>query len=137
MTDEEIKHILMKFRVVASVGLSSDETKDSFGVAVYLKRASYTVIPINLHADRILGSKAYPNLAAVPVKVGIVQVFRPAAEANQIVTEAIAIGAAVVWMQEGIVNEAAAAMARGAGLVVVMDRCMMKEHRRLLGVPMQ
>lgn len=137
MTDDEIKDILKRTRVIASVGLSTDETKDSFGVATYLKRARYTIVPVNPKADRILGSKAYPDLASVPGKIDTVQVFRPAAEALKIVEDAIKIGASVVWMQEGIVNEEAAARARGAGLAVVMDRCMMQEHRRLLGTPMQ
>ena len=137
MTDDEIRDILKRVRVVASVGLSADETKDSFGVATYLKRARYTIVPVNPRADRILGSKAYPDLAAVPGKVDAVQVFRPSAEAAQIVEGAIRIGASVVWMQEGIINEDAAARARAAGLAVVMDRCMMKEHRRLMGTPMQ
>ena len=137
MTDEEIKNILKSIRVIASVGLSANDTKDSFGVATYLKRASYTIIPVNPHADRILGSKAYPNLASVRVKVDAVQVFRPSAEALTIIDDAIKIGARVVWMQEGIVNEEAATRARAAGLTVVMDRCMMQEHRRLLGTPMQ
>ncbi|HQY23671.1 MAG TPA: CoA-binding protein [Thermoflexales bacterium] len=137
MTDDEIKDILKRIRVIASVGLSADETKDSFGVATYLKRARYTIVPVNPRADRILGSKAYPDLAAVPVKVDAVQVFRPPAEAMKIVEDAIKIGASVVWMQEGIINEEAAARGRSAGLAVVMDRCMMQEHRRLMGTPMQ
>ena len=109
MTDDEIKDILKRVRVIASVGLSADETKDSFGVATYLKRARYTVVPVNPNAERILGSKAYPNLVALPMKVDAVQVFRPAAEATKIVEDAIKIGASAVRMQEGIVNEAAAA----------------------------
>ena len=137
MTDDEIKDILKRARVIASVGLSADETKDSFGVATYLKRPRYTVVPVNPNADRILGSKAYPNLAALPMKVDVVQVFRPASEAMRIVEDAIRIGASVVWMQEGIINEEAAARGRSAGLAVVMDRCMRQEHRRLMGTPMQ
>ena len=137
MTDDEIKDILKRARVIASVGLSADETKDSCGVATYLKRPRYTVVPVNPNADRILGSKAYPNLAALPMKVDVVQVFRPASEAMRIVEDAIRIGASVVWMQEGIINEEAAARGRSAGLAVVMDRCMMQEHRRLMGTPMQ
>ena len=137
MNDDEIKDILKRIRVIASVGLSADETKDSFGVATYLKRARYTVVPVNPRADRILGSKAYPDLAALPMKIDAVQVFRPSAEALKIVEDAIKIGASVVWMQEGIVNVEAADRARAAGLAVVMDRCMMQEHRRLMGTPMQ
>jgi hypothetical protein len=132
MTDEDIKTILKTSRSVASVGLSADETKDSFGVAVYLQRAGYHLIPINPRADTILGQKVYRSVADIPVKVDVVQIFRPAPEAPAIVEQAIAIGAKVVWMQEGIVNEEAAETARTAGLQVVMDHCMMQEHRRLV-----
>lgn len=132
-TDEQLKRILTNAKTIASVGLSADETKDSFGVAVYLKRASYRIIPINPHADKILGEKAYPDLLSLPRRenVDVVQIFRPASEAPKIVEDAIKIGAKVVWMQEGIVNEEAAEKARAAGLEVVMDHCMMQEHRRL------
>jgi predicted CoA-binding protein len=132
MTDEELKDILTNNRVVASIGLSSDETKDSFGVCVYLQRAGYHIIPVNPHADKILGQRVYRSLIEIPSNIDIVQVFRPSAEAEGIVDAAIAKGARVVWMQEGIVNEAAAAKGHAAGLQVVMDRCMMQTHRRLL-----
>jgi uncharacterized protein len=134
MTDDEIKHILKTAHIVASVGLSSDQTKDSFGVAVYLQRASYHLIPINPKADKILGATVYRDLPSIPMETAIhvVQIFRPADEVPALVAQAIQIGAKAVWMQEGIVNEAAAQAARMAGLQVVMDRCMMKEHRRLL-----
>lgn len=131
LNDEQIKHILTSVRTVASVGLSSDETKDSFGVAVYLQRAGYHIIPINPKADKIIGQKAYRALGEVPLTVDVVQIFRPSAEAGAIVDDAIRIGAKVVWMQEGIESEEAADKARAAGLEVVMDRCMMQEHRRL------
>jgi predicted CoA-binding protein len=134
MTDDEIRNILTSSRTVASVGLSSDETKDSYGVAMYLRRASYHIIPINPKADKIMGERVYRDLLSIPQPphVDVVQVFRPASEAPGIVEQAIRIGAKVVWMQEGIVNEAAAETARAAGLQVVMDRCMMQEHRRLM-----
>jgi uncharacterized protein len=136
MTDDEIKNILKTAHIVASVGLSSDQTKDSFGVAVYLQRASYHLIPINPKADKILGATVYRDLPSIPTPtrtaIHVVQIFRPADEVPALVAQAIQIGAKVVWMQEGIVNEAAAQTARMAGLQVVMDRCMMKEHRRLL-----
>ena len=134
MTDDQVKNILKTSRTVASVGLSSDETKDSYGVVVYLKRAGYRILPINPKAEKILGEKAYKDLLSIPRRevVDIVQVFRPANEAPAIVEQAIQIGAKVIWMQEGIVNEAAAERARAAGLQVIMDHCMMQEHRRLL-----
>jgi predicted CoA-binding protein len=132
MTDEEIKSVLQDYRIVASVGLSADETKDSFAVGVYLQRAGYHIIPINPKADHILGQKVYRSLIEIPAKVEMVQVFRPANEAPDIVEQAIQIGARAVWMQLGIANEEAAEKARAAGLRVVMDHCMMQEHRRLL-----
>jgi uncharacterized protein len=134
MTDDEIRDILMTSRTVASVGLSSDVTKDSYGVVSYLKRASYHIIPVNPKAEKIMGERVYRDLLSIPIPppVDVVQVFRPASEAPGIVAQAIQIGARVVWMQEGIVNEAAAETARAAGLQVVMDRCMMQEHRRLM-----
>ncbi len=132
MADEHIKFILQDYRTVATVGLSADETKDSFAVGAYLQRAGYHIIPVNPKADYILGHKVYRSLAEIPEKVEIVQMFRPADEAPRIVEQAIAIGARVVWMQLGIANEEAAEKARAAGLHVVMDRCMMQEHRRWL-----
>lgn len=132
MTDAEIKSILQDYRTVATVGLSADETKESFAVGAYLQRAGYHVIPINPKADHILGHRVYRSLIEIPERVEIVQMFRPANEALGIVDQAIAIGARVVWMQLGIANEDAAAKARAAGLRVVMDHCMMQEHRRLL-----
>jgi hypothetical protein len=134
MTDDEIRAILKNNRTVASVGLSADETKDSFGVVVYLKRAGFRVIPINPHADKILGEKAYKDLLSIPRRevVDIVQIFRPASEVPTIVAQAIQINAKVIWMQENIENADAAEQAVAAGLQVVMNLCMMKEHRRLL-----
>ena len=132
MTDEQLKNILRSSKTIASIGLSADETKDSFAVGVYLQRAGYHVVPINPKADHILGQKVYRDLASVPQQVDVVQMFRPAAEAMGIIDQAIAKGAKVVWMQEGIANEEAAAKGRAAGLQVVMDKCMMQTHRRLL-----
>lgn len=132
MTDEEIKSILQDYRIVAVVGLSADETKESFAVGAYLQRAGYHIIPVNPKAEHILGQKVHRSLIEIPEKVEIVQMFRPANEAPGIVDQAIAIGARAVWMQLGIANEAAAERARAAGLRVVMDHCMMQEHRRLL-----
>lgn len=137
MNDEQIKHILKNHRTVASVGLSSDVTKDSFAVVTYLKASGYHIVPVNPKADRILGERVYRDLLSIPPdkRVDIVQVFRPSADVPPIVEQAIKIGAKVIWMQEGIVNEHAAAAAREAGLEVVMDACMMQAHRRLIGAP--
>ncbi|RMF89742.1 MAG: CoA-binding protein [Methanobacteriota archaeon] len=132
-TSEEktIRQILEEYRTIAVVGLSKNPEKDSHRVARYLQSAGYRVIPVNPTAEEILGEKAYPRLSDIPFKVEVVDIFRPSAEAGAVVEEAISVGAKAVWMQLGIVNEEAAKKARNAGLDVVMDRCMMIEHRRL------
>jgi len=123
--------ILTTYRTVAIVGLSSDPLKPSCKVAVYLKDHGYNVIPVNPKATEILGTKSYPSLSVVPEKVEIVDIFRRPEDVMPIVEEAIKVGAKVVWMQEGIVNEAAAQKAREAGLQVVMDKCIRRELMKL------
>ena len=103
----------------------------SFRVAAYLKEQGYKIVPVNPWAKEILGEPCYPDLASVPEPVDVVDVFRRAEEVPPIVEQAIKIGAKAVWMQEGVVNEEAAARAKRAGLLVVMDRCILKEHRKL------
>jgi hypothetical protein len=134
MDDRTLRQILKDTKVIASVGLSSNPLKESYGVAQYLKDQGYRVIPVNPTTDRILNEKAYPDLLTIPEKVDAVQIFRRPEDVPPVVEQAIQIGAKVVWMQEGIVNEAAAQAARTAGLQVVMDRCMRVEHRRLVHV---
>ncbi len=129
----ELAEILRSVRTVASVGVSSSEEKPSYGIFAYLKSHGYHMIPVNPTAATIQGVKVYPDLAAIPEKVDVVQVFRKPEDVPPVVEQAIKIGAGVVWMQEGIVNEEAAQRAEAAGLKVVMDRCMMKTHRALLG----
>lgn len=129
-TNQE-ENILKTSRTVAMVGLSPDKERPSFRVASYLKGQGYKVIPVNPRFAQILGETSYPDLTSIPEKVDVVDVFRRADEIPDIVEQAIRIGAKVVWMQEGIVNELAAARARGAGLMVVMDRCMRKEHLKM------
>ena len=131
--DQMMKEILLSAKTVASVGLSSNQQKESFWIASYLKEQGYRVIPVNPTANEILGEKAYPDLSAIPEKVDVVQVFRRPEDVPPVVDEAIKIGAKVVWMQEGIVHEEAARKAREAGLQVVMDACMRATHRRLVG----
>ncbi len=126
-----MKEILSTARTVASVGLSSNPQKESYEVGEYLQAHGYRVIPVNPTAQEILGAKSYPSLSAVPEKIDVVQIFRKPEDVPPVVEEAIRIGARAVWMQEEIVNEAAAEMARAAGLQVVMDACMMKTHRRM------
>ena len=118
-------------KTIAVVGLSGRRYRPSHGVAEYLQRAGYRVIPVNPLETEVLGEKSYPNLSSVPLPVDIVDVFRRSEYVPEIVEEAILIGAKMVWMQEGVVHEAAARRAQGAGLKVVMDRCILKEHRRL------
>ncbi len=131
--DQMKKEILLSTKTIASVGLSSNPEKESHGVAQYLKEQGYRVIPVNPTADEILGEKSYPNLESVPEKIDVVQVFRKPEDVPPVVAGAIRVGAKAVWMQEGIVNEAAAQTARAAGLQVVMDACMRETHQRLIG----
>jgi uncharacterized protein len=131
--DKEMKEILLSVRTIASVGVSSNPEKESYEVAAYLKDQGYRVIPVNPTATEILGEKSYPSLGNIPDKVDVVQVFRKPEDVPPVVEEAIKIGAKVVWMQAGIVNEEAAQKARAAGLQVVMDACMRATHRRLIG----
>lgn len=132
-SDEMMKEILLSTKIIATVGLSSNPEKESYSVAQYLKNQGYHVIPVNPTATEILDSTSYPNLESVPEKIDVVQVFRKPEDVPPVVESAIKIGAKVVWMQEGIVNEEAAQKARTAGLQVVMDACMRATHERLVG----
>jgi predicted CoA-binding protein len=129
--DQEMRDILKSAKTVASVGLSSNQEKESFWIVAYLMDQGYTNLPVNPKADEILGAKVYKSLSDIPDQVDVVQVFRRPEDVPPVVDEAIKIGAKVVWMQEGIVNEDAAQKAREAGLQVVMDACMRATHRRL------
>jgi predicted CoA-binding protein len=130
--NEMMKDILLSTKTIASVGLSSNMEKVSYAVGSYLQSQGYRVIPVNPTADEILGEKSYPDLESIPEKIDVVQVFRRPEDIPPIVESAIKIGAKVVWMQEGIVNEEAAQMAREAGLQVVMDACMRATHQLLI-----
>jgi predicted CoA-binding protein len=139
LSQNEIKEILAKYKTVAVVGLSREPDKDSHRVSAYLKQHGFHIIPVNPFADEILGEKSYKSLMDIPPEIQkaieIVDVFRPSRDVPPIVEQAIKLKAAygkpnVVWMQLGIVNEQAAEAARQAGLTVVMNRCMMIEHRR-------
>src|SRR5512136_1020664 len=123
--------ILNFSRVVAIVGLSASPDRPSYKVASYLREQGYRIIPVNPTEKEILGGLCYPNLASIPESVDVVDIFRRSEEVPPIVEEAIKIGAKAVWMQEGVINEEAAARAKEAGLMVVMDKCMRKEHRKL------
>lgn len=132
MNDDEIRQILTDSKTIAVVGLSPKPERDSYGVAQYLQQAGYRIIPVNPTADEILGEKVYPDLASIPDKVDMVDIFRRSEHVGPIVDETIGIGAKTVWMQLGVVNKEAARRATDAGLEVVMDLCTMREHRRLL-----
>ena len=129
MSTEE--KILKTYRKVAVVGLSPKPDRPSHQVASYLKEQGYRIIPVNTYAKEILGETCYPDLSSIPEPVDVVDIFRRPEAVLPIVEEAIKIGAKAVWMQEGVINEEAASLAKGAGLLVVMDRCMLKEHRKL------
>ena len=136
MSQDKIKSVLESYRTVAVVGLSRNSAKASYQVANYLKSVGYHIIPVNPFADEILGETSYKSLLDVPETIDVVDIFRPSEDVPAIVEEAITIKnrhgtPKVIWMQLGIVNEEAAKRAREAGFTVVMDRCMMIEHRRL------
>jgi predicted CoA-binding protein len=126
-----IRELLTTARVIAVVGLSSKRSRPSHGVSLYMQRAGYRIIPVNPAEKEVLGEESRPSLDAVPEKVDIVDIFRRSEFVPEIVDQAIRIGAKAVWMQEGVIHEEAAAKARAAGLTVVMDRCILKEHMRL------
>jgi predicted CoA-binding protein len=125
-----IPDLLRKSHVIAVVGLSSKKFRPSYGVAEYMQREGYRIIPVNPNEVEVLGEKAYARLEDVPEHVDIVDIFRRSEFVAPLVEEAIRRGASAVWMQEGVVDEAAAEKARAAGLAVVMDRCILKEHSR-------
>ena len=126
-----IPELLKTSRTIAVVGLSSKRFRPSHGVAEYMQRNGYRIIPVNPFEQTVLGEKCYPDLESIPEPVDIVDIFRRAEFVPEIVEAAITIGARAVWMQEGVVHEEAAARARAAGLEVVMDRCILKDHRRI------
>jgi len=133
MKDEDLKEILTGCKTVAVVGISPKEDRPSYIVASYLKSKGYRIIPVRPDGDSILGEKVYHNLMEIPkeIEVDVVDVFRRSEDVPPIVDEAIQRGAKVIWMQEGVVHKEAGAKARKAGLKVVMDRCMKRDHQRL------
>jgi len=130
-TSEEVGRILERSKTVAVVGLSDKPDRDSHRVAAYLRQRGYRIVPVNPNVATVLGEQAYPRLREVPVPVDVVDIFRKPDAVPEIVEDAIAIGARVIWMQEGIAHNAAADRARAAGLAVVMNKCMLKELRKL------
>ena len=126
----QIADILHTARTIAVVGLSGKRYRPSYGVTEYMQRAGYRIIPVNPYETEILGERAYPDLDSVPDEVDIVDIFRRSEFVPEIVEAAIRKGAKAIWMQEGVVHEAAARRATQAGLLVLMDRCILKDHRR-------
>ena len=131
-TSNEIMDILIKVKTIAIVGLSPKEERDSNKVARYLQQEGYRIIPVNPNYDEILGLESYPSLSDVPEEIDVVDIFRRPSVVLEIVESAIQKGAIVIWMQEGIVNNEAAEKAKNAGLKVVMNKCMMKEHIKMI-----
>jgi len=127
-----IPDLLRNSHVIAIVGLSSDDMRPSHGVAAYMQRAGYRIIPVNPNETEVLGETAYARLEDVPEKIDIVDVFRRSVFVKGVVESAIRVGARAIWMQEGVVDEEAAKLGRDAGLDVVMDRCILKDHRSLV-----
>lgn len=133
MSDEHLKAILDQAKVIAAVGLSSKPSRPSYGVCRFLQSKGYRVIPVNPNETEVLGEKAYPDLKSVPERIDLVQIFRNPEAVPAIVEDAIAVGAKVVWMQDGSGNHEAAERGVAAGLKAVVDDCMMRQYRRLKG----
>jgi len=131
-SDAEIRRALAECRRIAVVGLSPDPARPSHDVARYMQQHGYQIIPVNPKEERILGERCYPDLAAIPGPVEIVDVFRRSEHLAPIAAQAVAKGAKVLWMQQGVVNAQAARVAEQAGLLVVQDSCLKIEHARLL-----
>jgi predicted CoA-binding protein len=126
----EIKALLQRIKTVAVVGLSMDPDRPSYSVSSYLQGNGYRIVPVRPGGGEILGEKVYGRLSDIPFAVDIVDHFRRSSEVGAHVDEAIELRVPAIWMQEGVIDEEAALRARAAGLVVVMDRCMLKEHRK-------
>ncbi len=130
---QAIKQILTDCRTIAVVGLSSNPMRASNGVAGYMRRQGYRIIAVNPNESVVFGEKAYPTLPDVPEKIDLVDIFRRSEEAGAAVDDAIRIGAKAVWLQEGVIDDKAAQRALDAGLLVVMNRCWLKDHARIMG----
>jgi predicted CoA-binding protein len=131
--DDAIRALFSSAKVIAVVGLSSKRARASFGVSRYMQAAGYRIIPVNPNETEVLGEKAYPDLNSIPndLKIDVVNIFRRSEEVPEVVDAAIRLGVPTIWMQEGVINDESAAKARAAGIFVVMDRCLLKDHQRL------
>jgi len=130
---DPITDILKRAKTIAVVGLSNNPLRPSHGVAAYLQTQGYHIIPVNPQIDESLGEQAYASLLDVPEKIDIVDVFRRSDAVAEVVDQAIQLKVPAIWMQEGVIDEKAAAKARKAGILVVMDQCILVEHRARLG----
>lgn len=130
--DPEITELLRSAKTIAVVGLSSNPTRASFGVSRFLQRQGFRIIPVNPNESEVLGERAYPSLRDVPGEIDIVNIFRRPENVPEAVDDALRKGTRFIWMQEGVINYAAAQKAEAAGIPVVMDRCILKELARLL-----
>lgn len=129
IVSDEIGELLGRVKTIAVVGLSSDPMRPSFGVSQYMQRKGYRIIPVNPNESSVLGEKAYSTLSEVPEKIDVVDVFRRPEFVPEIVEETIRSKIPALWLQEGVIHEIAAKRARDAGITVVMNRCILKEHR--------
>jgi len=127
-----VRDLLRASHTIAVVGLSGKKFRPSYGVAEYMQKEGYRIIPVNPNETEVLGEKSYARIEDIPEHIDIVDIFRRPEFVGPVVDSAIQIGAGAIWMQEGVVHEQAAQKARDAGLTVVMDRCILKEHMRLL-----
>lgn len=132
-TSEEIRLILLSVKTIAIVGLSDKVERPSYHVALYLKEQGYKIVPVNPNIKEVLGEKAYARLEDVPYKIDVVDIFRKSQEVPEIVDSSIKISAKIIWMQEGVVHNLAAQKAKENGLRVVMNKCIMKEHKKVIG----
>ena len=129
-TSDDIGRLLSAVKTIAVVGLSNDPMRPSYGVSSYMQEQGYCIIPVNPTISEALGEQAYADLSSVPEKIDLVNVFRRPEFIPDIVDEAIRLKLPAIWLQEGVIHQAAAQKAREAGILVVMDRCILKEHRR-------
>lgn len=131
-SDEDLRRVLQEHHVIATVGASGTEDKAAHDVPLYLQEHGYEIVPVNPASGEVLGQTTFDDLSEVDRDVDVVQVFRPADEAPGIARKAVAIGAKVLWLQEGITSDEAREIAEDGGLEIVMDECMMVNHRRLV-----
>jgi predicted CoA-binding protein len=133
MPSDPIRDLLSKVKTIAVVGLSDSPLRPSHGVSAYMQAQGYRIIPVNPQVNEALGEKSYPSLLEVPEKIDLVNVFRRPEYVDEIVDQAIELKIPAIWLQEEVINERAAEKARHAGMVAVMDRCILKEHRARFG----